>query len=95
MRGLEAKIKHGLRTNGINCQSVYRIPHEGEPRVLISFDSKSTKRLTTRRIRKALNSLELGQFNVPSEFQRLSAAFLHLEVVLGARTETSPMGIAL
>ncbi len=36
----------------------------------------------------ALTSLNVGDFKVPREFQRLSSAFLHLEVIIGAKTET-------
>ena len=87
MEAIEAKIKHGLEDKGIKCQSVYRIPDPDDPRVLIAFSSQDTRSITTARVERALNSLGVGEFQVPKEFQRLSAAFLHLEVSLGARTE--------
>jgi hypothetical protein len=87
MEAIEAKIKHGLEDQGIKCQSVYRIPDPDDPRVLLSFSSQNTRRITTARVQRALNSIGVGEFTVPKEFQRLSAAFLHLEVSLGARTE--------
>ncbi|UCE10525.1 MAG: hypothetical protein JSW61_00945 [Candidatus Thorarchaeota archaeon] len=94
MRALEAKIREGLRIAGIDCQSVYQIPNEDAPRVLLAFGS-SSKHLTPRRVKKVLDSLGIGQFNVPNEFQRLSAAFLHLEVVMGAKTEQTVVSSAL
>ena len=87
MKALEAKIKHALENNGIKCQSVYKMPDPEDFRVLIAFNSKDNKRLTTRKVENALASVNLGQFKVPVEFQRLSSAFLHLEITLGARTE--------
>ena len=87
MEAIETKIKHGLEDQGLKCQSVYRIPDPDDPRVLLSFSSKDTRRITTAKVQRALNSLGVGEFIVPKEFQRLSAAFLHLEVSLGARTE--------
>jgi len=87
MKALEAKIKHALENNGIKCQSVYKMPDPEDIRVLIAFNSKDNKRLTTRKVENALASVNLGQFKVPGEFQRLSSAFLHLEITLGARTE--------
>ncbi|MHA2353292.1 MAG: hypothetical protein ACXABX_09260 [Candidatus Thorarchaeota archaeon] len=94
MRALEAKIRNALRTGGIDCQSVYQIPNEGASRVLLAFGSRS-KRLTPRKIETVLNSLGLGQFKVPKEFQRLSAAFLHMEVIMGAKTEQTVVSSAL
>ncbi|MHA1958807.1 MAG: hypothetical protein ACW99U_01115 [Candidatus Thorarchaeota archaeon] len=94
MRALEAKIRNGLRTGGIDCQSVYQIPNEGASRVLLAFGS-SGKRLTPRKIERVLNSLGIGRFNVPNQFQRLSAAFLHMEVVMGAKTEQTVVSSAL
>jgi hypothetical protein len=87
MKALEAKIKHALENNGIKCQSVYKMPDPEDIRVLIAFNSKDNKRLTTRKVENALAAVNLGQFKVPVEFQRLSSAFLHLEITLGARTE--------
>lgn len=87
MKAIETKIKHGLADKGIKCQSVYRIPDPDDPRLLLSFSSQDSQKITTIRIQRALNSLGVGEFNVPKEFQRLSAAFLHLEVSMGARTE--------
>ena len=86
---LEHRIKMALRNMGLECQSVYRMPDIEERRILLSFKSNGGKRLTTRKVEKVLNSLGVGQFEVPNKFQRLSAAFLHLEVELGARTEPS------
>ena len=87
MRGIENKVKHGLREKGIPCQSVFRMPDMEDYRILLSFNSKDSRRLTTMRVKRALNSLSVGEFKVPTDFQRLSASFLHLEIVLGARTE--------
>ncbi len=87
MRGIENKVKFGLREKGIPCQSVFRMPGMENYRILLSFNSKDSRRLTTMRIKRALNSLGVGEFKVPTDFQRLSASFLHLEIVLGARTE--------
>jgi hypothetical protein len=87
LRAIENKVKRGLREKGIPCQSVFRMPDMEDYRVLLSFNSKDSQRLTTMKIRKALNTLGIGEFKVPADFQRLSASFLHLEVVLGARTE--------
>jgi hypothetical protein len=87
MDKIEAKIKLGLEDKGIPCQSVYKIPDPDDPRVLLSFSSNGNHRLTTMKIERALNSLGVGVFQVPKEFQRLSAAFLHLEVAMGAKTE--------
>lgn len=87
MSGIENKVKHGLREKGIPCQSVFRMPDMEDYRILLSFNSKDSRRLTTMRIKRALNSLGVGEFKVPTDFQRLSASFLHLEIVLGARTE--------
>ncbi len=87
MDAIEAKIKAGLREKGINCHSVFRMPDLDEPRVVISFSSKENQRLTPSRVEKALNDLGVGEFKVKDKFQRLSAAFLHLEVRFGTRTE--------
>ena len=86
---LEQRIKMALRSMGIECQSVYKMPDIEENRILLSFKSNGSKRITTRKVKKILNSLGVGQFEVPNKFQRLSAAFLHLEVELGARIESS------
>ncbi|MFW9833826.1 MAG: hypothetical protein ACFFEK_07520 [Candidatus Thorarchaeota archaeon] len=87
MKALEAKIKNALENKGIRCQSVYRMPDPDDTRVLIAFNSKDSGRLSIRKIENALASLNVGEFKVPRNFQRLSSAFLHLEVTLGARTE--------
>jgi hypothetical protein len=87
MGRLEAQIRDHLRDSGIKCQSVYRLPDADENRVVLAFNSKDNQRLSTRKIERTLNNLGIGQFSTAKEFQRLSAAFLHLEVVLGARTE--------
>ena len=87
MRAIENKVKQGLREKGIPCQSVFRMPDMEDYRILLSFNSKDSRRLTIMRVRRALNSLGVGEFKVPTDFQRLSASFLHLEIVLGARTE--------
>ncbi len=63
------------------------MPDMEDHRILLSFNSKDSRRLTTMRVKKALNSLGVGEFKVPTDFQRLSASFLHLEIVLGTRTE--------
>ncbi|MHA2025866.1 MAG: hypothetical protein ACW98U_08185 [Candidatus Thorarchaeota archaeon] len=85
MKALEAKIKHALANKGIKCQSVYKMPDFEDTRVLIAFNSKDNRRLSIRKIENALT--DVGEFKVPREFQRLSSAFLHLEITLGARTE--------
>ena len=88
MKALEAKIKHALANKGIKCQSVYKMPDFEDTRVLIAFNSRDNRRLTIRKITNALTSLDdMGEFKIPREFQRLSSAFLHLEINLGARTE--------
>jgi hypothetical protein len=87
MKAIEAKIKHALADKGIKCQSVYKMPDLEDTRVLIAFNSRDNRRLSIRKIQNALASLEIGEFKVPREFQRLSSAFLHLEISLGARTE--------
>ncbi len=87
MKALEVKIKHALENKGIKCQSVYKMPDPDDTRVLIAFNSKDNKNLSIRKIENILSTLNVGEFKVPNEFQRLSSAFLHLEVTLGARTE--------
>jgi hypothetical protein len=87
MKALEAKIKNALENKGIRCQSVYKMPDPDDTRVLIAFNSKDSGRLSIRKIENALASLNVGEFKVPRDFQRLSSAFLHLEITLGARTE--------
>ena len=87
MDKLEAKIKHGLEDKGIPCKSVYKIPDPDDPRILLAFGSNGNHRLTPMKIERVLNSLGVGEFRVPKDFQRLSAAFLHLEVAMGAKTE--------
>jgi hypothetical protein len=86
---LEKTIKMALRSKGIACQSVYRMPDIEERRILLAFKSNGGKRLSTKKVESILNSLGVGKFEVPNKFQRLSAAFLHLEVELGVRTEPS------
>ncbi len=87
MKAIESKIKHALANKGIKCQSVYKMPDLEDTRVLIAFNSRDNRRLSIRKIQNALASLEIGEFKVPREFQRLSSAVLHLEITLGARTE--------
>ena len=89
MKAIEAKIKHALENKGIKCQSVYRMPDLEDTRLVIAFNSKDNRRLSIRKIENALASLNVGEFKMPREFQRLSSAFLHLEITLGARTEES------
>ncbi len=89
MKAIEAKIKHALENKGIKCQSVYRMPDLEDTRLVIAFNSKDNRRLSVRKIENALASLNVGEFKMPREFQRLSSAFLHLEITLGARTEKS------
>ena len=88
MKQIEAKIKNALENKGIKCQSVFALSDPDDTRVLLAFNSKDNRRLSIRKIENALTSLDVGDFKVPREFQRLSSAFLHLEVTLGARTET-------
>ena len=63
------------------------MPDPDELRVLIAFNSQKNPRLTTRKIERALNEMGPEQFDVPKDFQRLSATFLHLEVKIGTRKE--------
>lgn len=88
MKQIEAKIKNALENKGIKCQSVFALSDPDDTRVLLAFNSKDNRRLSIRKIENALATLNVGDFKVPREFQRLSSAFLHLEVTLGARTET-------
>ena len=88
MAALETRIKYSLRDKGIPCHTVYRMPDPDEQRVLIAFKSNGGRRLTTTRVERILNTLNLGEFKVAGDFQRLSASFLHLEVKLGAKTES-------
>ena len=87
MKQIEAKIKHALENKGIKCQSVFALSDPDDTRVLLAFNSKDNRRLSIRKIENALVSLNVGDFKIPREFQRLSSAFLHLEVILGAKTE--------
>ena len=87
MKQIEAKIKHALENKGIKCQSVFSLSDPDDTRVLLAFNSKENRRLSIRKIENALVSLNVGDFKVPREFQRLSSAFLHLEVILGTKTE--------
>ena len=89
MKAIEAKIKHALENKGIKCQSIYRMPDLEDTRVVIAFNSKDNRKLSIRKIENALASLNVGEFKMPREFQRLSSAFLHLEITLGTRTEKS------
>jgi len=88
MKQIEAKIKHALENKGIKCQSVFALSDPDDTRVLLAFNSKDNRKLSIRKIENALVSLNVGDFKIPREFQRLSSAFLHLEVTLGTRTET-------
>ena len=88
MKCIEAKIKHALENKGIKCQSVFALSDPDDTRVLLAFNSKDNRKLSIRKIENALVSLNVGNFKIPREFLRLSSAFLHLEVTLGARTET-------
>ncbi len=90
MKRIEAMIRENLNARGINCQSVYMMPDPDETRVLIAFNSQKNPRLTTGKIKRVLDEMGAGEFDVPKEFQRLSSAFLHLEVRMGARTEHIP-----
>ena len=87
MKQIEAKIKHALENKGIKCQSVFALSDPDDTRVLLAFNSKDNRRLSIRKIENALVSLNVGDFKIPREFQRLSSAFLHLEVILGTKTE--------
>jgi len=87
MKAVEAKIKHALENKGIKCQSVYKMPDPEDTRVLVAFNSKDNRNLSIRKIENALASLNPGEFKIPRDFQRLSSAFLHLEITVGARTE--------
>jgi len=87
MKQIEAKIKHALENKGIKCQSVFALSDPDDTRVLLAFNSKDNRRISIRKIENALVSLNVGDFKVPREFQRLSSAFLHLEVILGTKTE--------
>ena len=88
MKHIEAKIKHALENRGIKCQSVFAMEGLENTRVLLAFNSQDNRKLSIRKIENALASITEGEFKIPREFQRLSSAFLHLEVSLGARTET-------
>ena len=88
MKHIEAKIKHALENKGIKCQSIFTMQNPDDTRVLLAFNSQNNRKLSVRKIENALASLDVGTVKVPREFQRLSSAFLHLEITLGARTET-------
>ena len=88
MKHIEAKIKHALENKGIKCQSIFMIRDPDDTRLLLSFNSQDNRKLSVRKIENALAALAVGEFKIPREFQRLSSAFLHLEISLGARTET-------
>ena len=88
MKHIEAKIKHALENKGIKCQTVFAMEDPEDIRVLLAFNSQDNRKLSIRKIENALAILDVGEFKIPKEFQRLSSAFLHLEVTLGARTET-------
>ena len=87
MKSIEAKIKHALENKGIKCQSIFSMKNPDDTRVLLAFNSQNNRKLSVRKIENALASLDVGEVIVPREFQRLSSAFLHLEITLGARTE--------
>lgn len=95
MKAIEAKIKHALENKGIKCQSVYKMPDLEDTRVVIAFNSKDNRRLSIRKIENALASVNVGEFKISREFQRLSSAFLHLEITLGARTEKSVLPVSM
>ncbi len=86
MKPIEERVRSVLRQDGIDCHTVYAMPDPDAKKILLAFGANKNRRLTTSRIERILNSSGLGRFNVPREFQRLSAAFLHLEVTLGADT---------
>jgi len=88
MKHIEAKIKHALENKGIKCQSIFTMRDPDDTRILLAFNSQDNRKLSVRKIENALTALDVGEFKVPREFQRLSSAFLHLEIILGARTET-------
>ena len=88
MKNIEAKIKHALENKGIKCQSIFSMKSPDDLRVLLAFNSQNNRKLSVRKIENALASLDVGEVKVPREFQRLSSAFLHLEITLGVRTET-------
>ena len=94
MGRLETQIRAGLENKGIKCQTVYKMAALEEKRVLLAFNSQKNPKLNTRKIERVLNDLGIGEVKVPKEFSRLSSAFLHLEVVFGARTEKTPTPIA-
>ncbi len=94
MASIVSTIKSGLKEKGIKCHSACQIPDVNETRVLLAFGSKDNKRLTPRRIKKALNLMGIGHFEVENSFRRLSAAFVHLEVVMGTRTESERKEVA-
>ncbi len=88
MRKIESLIRTGLKERGFDCHSVFTIPDEEEPRILIAFSSRGKKRLTENKVENVLNSLGIGRFRAAGKFHRLSSAFVHLEVMMGARTES-------
>ncbi len=90
MRKIESLIQSALKDRGFECHSVFRLPDEDELKLLIAFRSKNSKRLTTNNVERVLNSLGIGDFKSTGKFQRLSAAFVHLEIMMGARTEQTP-----
>lgn len=87
MRKIESLIRRRLKERGFDCHSVFTIPDEDEPRIMIAFSSKSKRRLTENKVETVLNSLGIGRFRTTGKFHRLSSAFIHLEVMMGARTE--------
>ncbi|TFF86987.1 hypothetical protein EU519_00015 [Candidatus Thorarchaeota archaeon] len=70
------------------------MPDVNETRVLLAFGSTDNKRLTPRRVKRALNSMGIGHFEVDSSFRRLSAAFVHLEARMGTRTQSETKKVA-
>ena len=87
MNRIESKIKHALENKGIKCQSIFTMKDLDDTRVLLAFKSQDNQKLSIKKIENALSTLNEGEIVVSKEFQRLSSAFLHLEVTLGARTE--------
>ncbi|TXT56795.1 MAG: hypothetical protein BAJATHORv1_20390 [Candidatus Thorarchaeota archaeon] len=85
MNKLESAIKRALREHGVECRSVFRVPDPDTRRVVLAFNSKENARLTPGKVESLLNDLGIGTFKAQREFQRLSSAFLHLEVEMGAR----------
>ncbi len=92
MRQLESQIKTELKRRGIACHTVFSLPDPDDPKLVIAFSATESQRLTPSRVERVLNSLGIADFKAQERFHRLSSAFLHLEVRLGARSkaEVSP-----